>query len=117
VSGHHDIERLRTEVEAAVAANDHTDFSDSPHLAAVDLLNGIRKALLDYCPNVQLVSDDQVEALARAWYTKHVGFRKLYERDIVMVGWDEEADNLKESWRDAIRFILATGELPREGIA
>lgn len=120
MSGHHDALQLHDDLKTAVVQMlDSAIYVEGGEQSAVGALEKVRDAFSRYCPNVQLVSDAQVESLAKAFHDKVLGERRAHplNRDMILLPWEEEAENLKDSWREAIRFILATGELPPEGMA
>lgn len=121
MSGHHDALQLHHDLKTAVGQMlDTAVYAEGDgNAAAVGTLEKVRDAYTRFCPNVQLVGDAQVDALAKAFHDKVLRERRAHplNHDMIVLPWEEEAENLKESWRESIRFILATGELPREGIA
>lgn len=119
MTGHHQVFTLRGEIDnataAAIARSLEPDSLEDPEVV-IAMRDGIYEAFKNYCPNVDWLPDELVENLAKAYYTKVLGERKANpaNRDMRLLPWEEEADNIKGSWRQAIRVVLTTGELPPE---
>lgn len=112
MSGHHNVHDLHEDVEEHLALL--FNEREQGHPAVEHFRDNMIGAFRSFCPNVLFVSEDQIDLLAKALYTKVMTERKKTAPDLDAKPWDRAEGPLKNSWRDAIKIVLHTGELPPE---